>query len=250
MPPARSRLPPRVGVSADAQRTTAKYEQQKRHSARARPGAVCPDARQRRRFRHALVVGLPGQPVVASRSPVRSERVDPTFNRIELNWEVAYASRYRVRVWRSRSTTWSTVANVSISSPGWQALTLWPRSARYVQIRGDMRATPWGISLWDARVCLVPATGAGDNKTCGGLIPPLPPPPPPPPTPGSADATQLRAIGPIPDNILLPLRIFDRRARFLNDGAPPPGKLQEIREGAAGAVSDFARRCQRRGAAP
>jgi F5/8 type C domain len=94
-----------------------------------------------------------------------------TIDRVELNWEVAYASRYRIRTRTSSSDPWSTAATVSIDSPGLKVHTFADRGARYVQIRGDARATPWGISLWDARVC--------DNDTCGASVPPPPPPPPP-----------------------------------------------------------------------
>src|SRR5687768_431837 len=94
---------------------------------------------------------------------------DRTIDRVELNWEVAYASRYRIRTRTSGSSAWSTAASVSIDSPGLKVHTFAARSARYVQIRGDARATPWGISLWDARVC--------DNNTCGATTPPPPPAP-------------------------------------------------------------------------
>ena len=97
---------------------------------------------------------------------------DRTIDRVELNWEVAYASGYRIRTRESGSSAWSTAADVSIDSPGLKVHTFAPRSARYVRIRGDARGTPWGISLWDARVC--------DNDTCDA---PVPEPTPPTPTP-------------------------------------------------------------------
>ena len=75
-----------------------------------------------------------------------------SINRVELNWEAAYARQYRIRTRTSTSNSWSTAATVSISSPG-LTIHLFPaRDARYVRIRGDQRATQWGISLWDARV--------------------------------------------------------------------------------------------------
>ena len=92
-----------------------------------------------------------------------------TINRIELNWEAAYASRYRIRTRRAGSNGWSTAANVSIGSPGLKEHTFTARTARYVQIRGDVRATPYGISLWDARVC--------DGSSCAAPTPPTNPTP-------------------------------------------------------------------------
>src|SRR5215216_5945326 len=93
-----------------------------------------------------------------------------SINRVELNWEAAYARQYRIRTRTSTSNSWSRAANVTISSPGLKTHTFATRNARYVRIQGDVRATPWGISLWDARVC---------NISCSG--PPSPPPPPPTP---------------------------------------------------------------------
>jgi hypothetical protein len=75
-----------------------------------------------------------------------------SMNRVELNWEAAYARQYRIRTRTSTSNSWSTAATVTISSPGLKIHSFPARDARYVLIRGDQRATPWGISLWDARV--------------------------------------------------------------------------------------------------
>jgi hypothetical protein len=74
------------------------------------------------------------------------------INRVELNWETAYASRYTIRTRRSSGSSWSTAATVTISSPGLKVHTFPVRNARYVRIEGNQRATRWGISLWDVRV--------------------------------------------------------------------------------------------------
>jgi hypothetical protein len=94
-----------------------------------------------------------------------------SINQVELNWEAAYARRYRIRTRTSTTNSWSTAARIRISSPGLKTHTFATRNARYVRIEGDVRATPLGISLWDARVC---------NISCSG-------PPPPPPPDGDAD---------------------------------------------------------------
>jgi hypothetical protein len=96
------------------------------------------------------------------------------IDRVELNWETAYASRYRIETRTSTLDSWSTAATVTISSPGLKVHTFSARNARYVRIYGDTRATRWGISLWDLRVC---------NETCGES----PPPPPPPSAPQCSD---------------------------------------------------------------
>jgi hypothetical protein len=100
---------------------------------------------------------------------------DRTINRVELNWHDAYAARYRIRTRTSGSNAWSIAARVSIDSPGLRVHTFAARSARYVRIRGDARATPYGISLWDARVC--------DNDSCAAPAPTPTPTPNPTPTP-------------------------------------------------------------------
>jgi hypothetical protein len=75
-----------------------------------------------------------------------------SINRVELNWEAAYARRYRIWTRTSPSDSWSTAATVSIASPGLKIHSFPARDARFVRIRGDQRATQGGISLWDARV--------------------------------------------------------------------------------------------------
>jgi hypothetical protein len=89
-----------------------------------------------------------------------------SINRVEVNWEVAYARQYRIRTRTARGNSWSTVATVGTSSAGLKTHTFGMTRARYVRIQGDQRATPWGISLWDLRVC---------NISCSGPAPPFPP---------------------------------------------------------------------------
>jgi hypothetical protein len=90
-----------------------------------------------------------------------------SINRVELNWETAYPSLYRIRTRTTTSDSWSTAATVTISSTGLKTHTFAARDARYVRIHGDIRATQWGISLWDARVC--------NNNYCGSSSPPSTP---------------------------------------------------------------------------
>jgi hypothetical protein len=88
------------------------------------------------------------------------------IDRVELNWETAYASRYRILTRRSSGGSWSTAATVTTWSAGLRVHTFPVRNARYVRIRGDQRATPWGISLWDVRVfgpTSPPPDGDGDG---------------------------------------------------------------------------------------
>jgi F5/8 type C domain len=147
------------------------------------------------------------------------------INRVELNWETAYASRYRIRTRTPPGNGWSTAATVTISSLGLKVHTFPARNARYVRIVGDQRATPWGISLWDVRVfgptsSPPPPDGDGDGvpdstdqcptqpgpASNGGC--PSPPPPPPPPPPGTVTLQEVdggpsyfaRFSNPLPTN--------------------------------------------------
>jgi hypothetical protein len=110
-----------------------------------------------------------------------------SINRVDLNWEAAYARRYRIRTRTSTRKRWSTAARIRISTPGLHTHMFPTRNARYVRIEGDVRATTWGISLWYARVC---------NISCMG-------PSPPPPTGGDGDG--------VPPDTTPPARTFASR---------------------------------------
>jgi glucose/arabinose dehydrogenase/PKD repeat protein len=89
-----------------------------------------------------------------------------TVDRVEVNWEAAYASAYRIQT-STDGTSFTTAASVSRTGAGLEATTFAARAARYVRLVADTRATVYGISFWDFRVL---GTGA------------TPPPEPPPPT--------------------------------------------------------------------
>jgi hypothetical protein len=78
------------------------------------------------------------------------------LERVSINWEAAYASRYRIMT-STDGMSYSLAADVSISSPGVRSTTFAPRDARYVRIEGVTRGTPWGMSFWE-----VQAFGAPD----------------------------------------------------------------------------------------
>ena len=74
-----------------------------------------------------------------------------TIDRVEVNWEAAYASAYRIQT-STDGTNFTTAASVTRTSAGLATTTFAARSARYVRLVGDTRATGWGISFWDFRV--------------------------------------------------------------------------------------------------
>jgi glucose/arabinose dehydrogenase/PKD repeat protein len=74
-----------------------------------------------------------------------------SVDRVEVNWEAAYASAYRIQT-SVDGTTFTTAASVTRGGPGLEATTFPARDARYVRVVADTRATPYGISFWDFRV--------------------------------------------------------------------------------------------------
>ena len=74
-----------------------------------------------------------------------------TVDKVSINWEGAYASRYRILT-STDGTTYTLAADVTIGQQGWRTTAFSARQARYVKLEGVTRATPYGISFWDFRV--------------------------------------------------------------------------------------------------
>ena len=72
-------------------------------------------------------------------------------SRVELNWEAAYASRYKILT-STDGTNFSEAADVTITTAGLRTSSFAALDARYVRIQGVTRATQYGISLWEAQV--------------------------------------------------------------------------------------------------
>jgi PKD repeat protein len=72
-------------------------------------------------------------------------------DRVRINWETAYASRYRIST-STDGTTFSTAAEVSITQAGVETTSFTARGARYLRVTGLQRGTAWGISMWDVNV--------------------------------------------------------------------------------------------------
>jgi hypothetical protein len=70
---------------------------------------------------------------------------------VRLNWEVAYASQYQVLT-SLDGVSFSVAASDGATAAGWRSTVFAARSARFVRVLGLARATPWGISFWDAQV--------------------------------------------------------------------------------------------------
>ncbi|MFI1849046.1 beta-N-acetylglucosaminidase domain-containing protein [Streptomyces sp. NPDC020480] len=67
--------------------------------------------------------------------------------RLELHWQDAYASRYRVQV-SADGRAWRTAATVSDGRGGHETVRMDAPGTRFIRIQGAERATRFGYSLW------------------------------------------------------------------------------------------------------
>jgi hypothetical protein len=74
-----------------------------------------------------------------------------SVNRVELNWETAYARSYRIHV-SSDAESWTDVYWTTTGDGGVDDVSFAGRSARYVRVYGTTRGSQWGYSLWDFEV--------------------------------------------------------------------------------------------------
>ncbi|MEU9201480.1 discoidin domain-containing protein [Streptomyces sp. NPDC048332] len=85
------------------------------------------------------------------------------LDRVELNWEAAYAKTYRIEL-SSNGTDWSTAYSTTTGAGGVETVDV-SGTARYVRMLGTARATGYGYSLWEFKVF-----GSTDGET-GPVIP-------------------------------------------------------------------------------
>ncbi|MEU8076533.1 cellulase family glycosylhydrolase [Catellatospora citrea] len=107
------------------------------------------------------------------------------ISRVELNWEAAYATAYRIEV-SPDGNTWTGVYSTTSGNGGTDSITGLTANGRYVRVYGTARATQWGYSLWEF-----------DVYGTGPSVPPSPSASPGPPTGTTPVAIngQLRVCG-------------------------------------------------------
>ncbi|WP_244414767.1 beta-N-acetylglucosaminidase domain-containing protein [Streptomyces hygroscopicus] len=76
------------------------------------------------------------------------------LGRLVLNWQDAYAARYRVQV-SPDGRSWRTAATVRDGKGGRESVRMDAKDARFVRIQGDKRATRFGYSLWSVEAYAV-----------------------------------------------------------------------------------------------
>jgi len=90
-----------------------------------------------------------------------------TVSRVVLAWEPAYARAFTIQT-SSNGSTWTVVHTTTAGTGGTQDLTV-SGTGRYVRVHTTVRATVWGVSLWEFQVYGVPAgTGCGTANAALG----------------------------------------------------------------------------------
>jgi hypothetical protein len=74
-----------------------------------------------------------------------------SINKVDVNWEVAYASHYKIQG-SIDGTNFTDLADVTLTSAGLKSSSFNAASARYVRIFGLTRGTQWGFSIWEVQV--------------------------------------------------------------------------------------------------
>ncbi|WP_406406042.1 beta-N-acetylglucosaminidase domain-containing protein [Streptomyces sp. NBC_01643] len=85
----------------------------------------------------------------------QAELAEPArVGQVVLQWQDAYASRYRVQV-SADGRTWRTAATVRDGKGGREAVRMDAKDTRFLRIQGDGRATEFGYSLWSVEAYAV-----------------------------------------------------------------------------------------------
>ncbi|GAA2312323.1 hypothetical protein Scani_62140 [Streptomyces caniferus] len=86
------------------------------------------------------------------------------LGRLVLNWQDAYAARYRIQV-SPDGRSWRTAATVRDGKGGRESVRMDAEGARFVRIQGDKRATRFGYSLWSVEAYAVADEGSAGPDT-------------------------------------------------------------------------------------
>ncbi|GAA2486992.1 discoidin domain-containing protein [Winogradskya humida] len=92
------------------------------------------------------------------------------INRVELNWEAAYATSFKIQT-SANGSTWSDATAAIAGQAGVQSVTV-NATARYVRMYGTARATAYGYSLWEFKVFGGTATDPTTPPPTGPTVPP------------------------------------------------------------------------------
>ncbi|WP_207480647.1 chondroitinase-B domain-containing protein [Microbacterium sp. SD291] len=85
-----------------------------------------------------------------------------SVSRVLLNWEAAYASRYKVQI-SVDGTNWTTLKDETAGNGGTDDITGLSGTGRYLRVHGAARGTAYGYSLWELQVYGTPGTTGGGS---------------------------------------------------------------------------------------
>jgi mannan endo-1,4-beta-mannosidase len=85
------------------------------------------------------------------------------INRVVLRWEVAYGRSYTIQT-SSNATNWTTIFTTTTGNGATDDLAI-TGTGRYVRMRGTVRGTTYGYSLWEFEVYGTAAAGSSARKT-------------------------------------------------------------------------------------
>ncbi|MBW8764485.1 MAG: discoidin domain-containing protein [Microbacterium sp.] len=89
-----------------------------------------------------------------------------SVSRVVLNWEAAYASKYKVQV-SADGSSWTTLKDETAGNGGTDDITGLSGTGRYLRIYGTARGTTYGYSLYEVKVYGTAGTPGGGT---GGTI--------------------------------------------------------------------------------
>ncbi|MDP3786785.1 MAG: discoidin domain-containing protein [Candidatus Omnitrophota bacterium] len=98
--------------------------------------------------------------------------VNRNFDTVELSWETGYAASYEIQI-SNDATNWTTVYSTTTGDGGVDTVYVGNQIARYVKMKGNLRATQWGYSLWEFKIMKayassIEGTGYEPNKAVDG----------------------------------------------------------------------------------
>lgn len=91
------------------------------------------------------------------------------FNEVELFWEVAYGSEYKIQA-TDNTNAWTDILHVTNGMGGDEIKNFPTITNRYVRMYGIQRGTKWGFSLFDFGVYYVPSLPAEPNDLSATAI--------------------------------------------------------------------------------
>jgi hypothetical protein len=74
-----------------------------------------------------------------------------TVSGVTMLWEAAYGKSYAIQL-SDNGCTWRDVYSTTTGAGGAESVDFTPSTARYVRLRGLVRGTQYGYSLWEFQV--------------------------------------------------------------------------------------------------